>query len=461
MRALAKPPSQLNHAARHAPAFLACLLTGVRSEPARAYDRSMRRTTHCTERAARLAWVADVLADFNDTSSMRVLIYSCGLVPLDPAVRTHPRVVLRSKRGALARTTPFYSFFDHVMTTYDSLAAWTLFLHPHDTSYHRLTPIRSVVRQCRALIELQNRQKHAGRVDGGALQYVNVGDSVVSTWAGCSRLRSARASGRSTDSPLASCQWGLPCPGMPTRVHAVWPTLERALSARSTLSLFGRARSADVPQPPPDEFVDLHGAEALVHRCRLLARPRAAWSRLRGLTIPSQSNGGQKNGLLDYSLEGTFPVIMGEPWVRPALQASLHALNFNVCFRSPNATLASRHSVHNRVYRKFAAPVEGGGPTSAARDGWLEPSQKSNRKQWNTWRRQWLNGTELALRSRGLLSARTPSLGSQVDQELVVTAPSRSISSARDALEGAWLGWARQHLWPPQAQPQAGRGCEK
>lgn len=200
---------------------------------------------------------------------------------------------------------------------------------------------------------------------------------------------------------------------MPERVRAVWPLVERALRGplwRAWEHFSWRAPScgadaadatAPVAQhqqaflPPPSRFLEINGAEALVHSCRLRARPRSAWLRLRALTNPP-SGVGAHHGLLDYALEGMFHVLMGEPWVRPEIAANLQRLNFQVCKPSANATLARTVSVHNRVYTRLAAD-------SMRCEHGIEPIEGERSRGWSTWRRRWRERTELALRSRATL----------------------------------------------------------
>ena len=44
--------------------------------------------------------------------------HRCGVSALPAALRSHPRVRLRDKGGALAQRDPFFSFFDHVVQSY-------------------------------------------------------------------------------------------------------------------------------------------------------------------------------------------------------------------------------------------------------------------------------------------------------------------------------------------------------
>ena len=77
----------------------------------------------------------------------RTLFCRCGVSALPAGLRSHPRVRLRDKGGALAQRDPFFSFFDHVVQSYRSLSDYTLFMHGHDTHYHRQTPSAMVVEQ--------------------------------------------------------------------------------------------------------------------------------------------------------------------------------------------------------------------------------------------------------------------------------------------------------------------------
>ena len=120
-------------------------------------------TTHAKES---LPWARHVLGDSTQTF---LFIYECGIGrQLPDAVVRHPRVVLRNKTGVLARRNHFYSFFDHVVRSYEgpARATHTLFLHGHETAYHRLTPVRTILRQCYALLTLRPQTG-----------YVNVGDT--------------------------------------------------------------------------------------------------------------------------------------------------------------------------------------------------------------------------------------------------------------------------------------------
>ena len=47
-----------------------------------------------------------------------VFIYECGVSALPTGLRSHPRVRIRDKRGALSQRDPFFSFFDHVVQSY-------------------------------------------------------------------------------------------------------------------------------------------------------------------------------------------------------------------------------------------------------------------------------------------------------------------------------------------------------
>lgn len=316
-----------------------------------------------------------------------LFVYECFTPPLLPtAITSHPRVTLRSKRGALARTNQYYSFFDHIVQSYDSLAQYTLFLHLHDMSYHRLTPTRTIVRQSYELID---------RISPRPIGYVNVGDAIVSTWTGCTVLQSATV-GQARGADLVGCsEPGTgPCPSMLQRVQGAWSSLQTALEIPSAY------RQLLMRSP----LLDLNGAEALVNRCRLRARPMRVWGKLRDL-----SKKGHHHATLDYAIEGAFHFLMGEAWRRPRLVGHLGHLNHEVCFPSPAYTLGlakrSPSTTWNRVYRKIAAV----GAADTGSSGSLEPPRPSG-SAWNVWRRHWRNSTELALTLRGVIDVRSAAL---------------------------------------------------
>ena len=106
-----------------------------------------------------------------------------------------------------------------------------------------------------------------------------------------------------------------PCASMTSLVNSSWSLLGDVLGGAA-----------------PAGVADINGNEALVSRCRLLARPPAFWSGLRDLTK-------QHHSLLAYGLEGSFHRIMGEPWVRPFLTAHATRLNFVACGADAKDTL--------------------------------------------------------------------------------------------------------------------------
>jgi hypothetical protein len=240
---------------------------------------------------------------------LTLVIYECGATPLPAGVRSHPRVLLRDKSGALAHRDPFFSFFDHIVRSYDALADYTLFMHGHDTHYHRQAPTALVVEQAFRL------------VDSRAVGYVNLGAAVHSTWAGCAsfgaiqRAAPAEEEAAGGATPPAQCRTDPPCASMTSLVNSSWSLLGDVLGGAA-----------------PAGVADINGNEALVSRCRLLARPPAFWSGLRDLTK-------QHHSLLAYGLEGSFHRIMGEPWVRPFLTAHATRLNFVACGADAKDTL--------------------------------------------------------------------------------------------------------------------------
>lgn len=279
-------------------------------------------TTHFREP---VSWIVPVLSDL---PRAHVFIYECGEVALPSALRQHPRVVVRDKSGELAQRDPFYSFFDHVARSYEQLAEYTLFMHGHDTHYHRNTPAHRVALQAYELITTRQ------------VEYVNLGDAVHSTWTGCEPL-GAPGAGLGAEAPTtgssltqgprpngirigsdesfkpdaALCTAAPPCASMPILVAQSWPTLSAALGIPGL--------------PPPSRIWEINGNEALVARCRLRSRPVRYWESLRDLTL-------QHHSALAFGLEGSFHHIMGEPWVRPFISKHRRWLNFVAC--SPNAT---------------------------------------------------------------------------------------------------------------------------
>lgn len=255
-------------------------------------------TTHYMEP---LGWVAPAVALHE---RLRVVIYECGLSPLPRGVRSHPRVVIRDKSGPLAQRDPFFSFFDHVVRSYEELADYTLFMHGHDTHYHRQTPTQRVI------------QLAFNLVDSRQVDYVNLGDAVHSTWAGCASFGAIQGATPAEPGPPPRCLVAPPCASMTTLVNSSWDFLGGVLGGRRS----------------PAEVAEINGNEALVSRCRLLARPLHFWARLRDLTKAHHS-------LLAYGLEGSFHRIMGEPWVRPFLLEHATRLNFVACGDNARDTL--------------------------------------------------------------------------------------------------------------------------
>ena len=86
---------------------------------------------------------------------------------------------------------------------------------------------------------------------------------------------------------------------MVQKLRAAWPLLRPAL---------GRA--------PPTRILEVNAAEALVHRCRLLARPLAAWQRLAAIWTDGLSG---FHGSFEYAIEGALHLLMGEPATRRTL----------------------------------------------------------------------------------------------------------------------------------------------
>ena len=323
-------------------------------------------TTHCKESPLKMDWVLTVLGAHNRTS---IVIYDCGIVKLPMAMTTHPRVTMRKKHGTLVHATQYYSFFDHIAISHASLTEYTLFLHAHVSSYHRLTPVRAILRQVHDLLS-------RGRVD-----YLSIGDAVISTWTGCAMLRSAHGGMRGQQ--LSWCTDSVQCPSMAQKVRKIWASLESALGQPSLLG------------EKPTAILDANGAEALVHRCRLRARSARVWARLRDLM-----RGGGHHSRTDYAIEGAFHWLMGEPWVRPALVSALSKLNWETCAPTPLPNASLPHG-KNR-YLKFAGGL-------SARAGVLTEAGPGGQRGTKQWKRQWRDGTVLALALRGVVDVHSDS----------------------------------------------------
>lgn len=291
-------------------------------------------TTHYLEP---LDWVAPAVALHE---RLRVFIYECGVSPLPRGVKSHPRVILRDKSGPLATRDPFFSFFDHVVGTYEELADYTLFMHGHDTHYHRQTPTNRVIQLAFDL------------VDSRQVDYVNLGDAVHSTWAGCASFGAIQSAAPAEPGPPSRCLVAPPCASMTALVNSSWDLLAGVLGGRGA----------------PAEITEINGNEALVSRCRLLGRQMRFWERLRDLTKAHHS-------LLAYGLEGSFHRIMGEPWVRPFLLEHAAHLNFVACGDNAQDTLwpgrfrrdagapafEVRWQDHSELALRAALPVVGSG----------------------------------------------------------------------------------------------------
>ena len=66
----------------------------------------------CLGRSA--TWAAALAGPCSDLGCR----HRCGVSALPAGLRSHPRVRLRDKGGALAQRDPFFSFFDHVVQSY-------------------------------------------------------------------------------------------------------------------------------------------------------------------------------------------------------------------------------------------------------------------------------------------------------------------------------------------------------
>ena len=80
--------------------------------------------------------------------------------------------------------------------------------------------------------------------------------------------------------------------------------------------LLGERRS-----DPPVRIIEVHAAQAMIHRRRILARPREAWLRLRNHAASIQFH-----SEADLALEGAFHYILGERWCRRFVEENLELL---------------------------------------------------------------------------------------------------------------------------------------
>ena len=235
----------------------------------------------CTHHHDDLAWMIDVLRRHQ---LVGIVIYDTAVEPLLPAgLASHPRVEVRDKAGALAAAPFFFSVFDYIERAYDLLPPHILFLHGHERAWHQSLAVGELLRLCgRALAA------------DASLEYASLNDQVMPDWVTPGRLDWSTPDGGTS-------------PSMISRVANQWAALSPLLG--------------EGVAPPPRVLCEVHGAQALVARCRALARPRASWARLRefarGIRFHSEA---------DYALEGCFHRIFGEPWERPFVREHLAAL---------------------------------------------------------------------------------------------------------------------------------------
>ena len=104
--------------------------------------------------------------------TLRIIIYDCGMEPLPEAVRSHARVEICEKSGALAPVPFFYGVFDFCARYYDApMPDYLFFIHGHDTAWHQKLSMSSILEMCERAI--------AASPD---LEYINLNDRVLSDW---------------------------------------------------------------------------------------------------------------------------------------------------------------------------------------------------------------------------------------------------------------------------------------
>lgn len=159
------------------------------------------------------------------------------------------------------------------------------------------------------------------------VDYVNLGDAVHSTWAGCAPMGNTH---RVPGVRIGSDEWLRPgdaslCTGLP-------PCASMAGFIASSWKPLALALGLEAGALPPPRLAEINGNEAIVARCRLRLRPLSFWEALRNLTREHHSQ-------LAFGLEGSFHVIMGEPWVRPFISSRHANLNFVACGVNATDTL--------------------------------------------------------------------------------------------------------------------------
>ena len=116
-----------------------------------------------------VSWMLPLLETWQ---TLRIIIYDCGMEPLPVAVRSHERVELCDKSGALAPVPFFYGVFDFCARYYDApLPEYIFFVHGHDTAWHQKLPMSSILPMCERAL--------AASPD---LEYINLNDRVLSDW---------------------------------------------------------------------------------------------------------------------------------------------------------------------------------------------------------------------------------------------------------------------------------------
>lgn len=244
-----------------------------------------RVTMVCNHYREDTCWMLPLL-DACDWVSL--VIYDCAVEPLPIAVVQHERVEVRDKSGPLASAPFFFGAFDFCARecreaveegeTAPTAAEWYLFLHGHDTAWHQKLPISALVALA---VRAASRDPQ--------LEYCSLNDQLLPDWI--------------TPGVDEWTAHGVASPSMLRRVAHAWPTLQPLLGGD------------DASAPPPEAIFEIHGAQALVARARLHARPAHAWARLRDhvATLPIHSDA-------DYAMEAAFHRCFGEPWCRPFVQ---------------------------------------------------------------------------------------------------------------------------------------------
>ena len=248
--------------------------------------------THCHDS---VDWLLDVL---DEDDSTRASIYDCRLRELEKRVARHKRVEVIDKSGERVKLGAFWTYFHWIVTHYDNLPDWIVFMHGHDTSFeHRQMGAAQVVRNCKRLLVRPAGNRELSYSVTLRDVFINVGDAIWDTW-----LHSKR------DLLVPCHSAGARHLSMIDMLEGKWDVVKDLLAER------------DAILPPNHEGIaEINSAEALVGRARLLRRSKSHWGRLLNATANAKYHA-------DLLFEGVFHRIMGESWSRPFIKERFHEM---------------------------------------------------------------------------------------------------------------------------------------